>query len=102
MKEPLKAGDVCEVIGGLGQNKSPNLGLQVTITRRIFGAHGGDHREFGPMFRCRGKDIVQMNDVGDYINTGWADFAGIWLRKIEPPTETKHKNKTEELANSDS
>lgn len=99
MKEPLKAGDLCEVIGGFGQKHSPNLGNQVTIKHRIYGYHGGDHREFGPMYRCEGPDIVQMNDLGDFIKTGWADFAGIWLRKIEPPVQTEITNKTEELVN---
>jgi hypothetical protein len=97
MKEPLKAGDVCEVVGGLAQRKSPNLGLQVTIKHRIYGDHGMDHREFGPMYRCEGPNVVQMDDMGSYVKTGWADFAGIWLRKIEPPKTEQGTKVKEEL-----
>ena len=89
MKEPLKAGDVCKVVGGMGQQKSPNLGLQVTIKHRIFGDHGMDHREYGAMYRCEGQGILQMNETGNYQKTDWADFAGIWLERIDPKTDSK-------------
>lgn len=97
MKEPLKAGDNCRVIGGLGQGKSPNLGLEVTIKHRIYGDYGMDHREYGPMYRCEGEGIVQMDDMGSYVKTGWADFAGIWLERIEPPKTEQSTKTTEKL-----
>lgn len=93
-EEPLKAGDPCEVVGGFGRKASPNLGLKVTVKHRVYGDMGMDHREFGPMFRCEGDGVVQMNDMGEYVKTGWADFAGIWLRKL-PKTETTESTTTE-------
>ncbi len=88
MKEPLKNGDMAEVVGGLGRAKSPNLGKIVTVGMRIFGAHGADHSQFGPVHRCSGDGVVQLGDTGEYIMTGWADFPDAWLRKIEPPKLT--------------
>jgi hypothetical protein len=84
MKEPIKAGDICEVVGGLGRNQSPNLGLRVTVGHRIVGAFGMDHTQFGPVVRCTGKGVVQLGDAGQYVKTGWADFPVEWLKKIEP------------------
>ena len=80
MKEPIKSGDLCEVIGGMSRSKSPNLGLHVKaiVTR-------GDHSRFGRVWHCEGAGIKQMNDSGGFIETGWADFPTDWLKKIEPP-----------------
>lgn len=86
MNEPLKAGDPCIVIGGQGRQKSPNLNLKVTIKHRVYGAHGMDHAKFGPIYRCEGEGVCQLTDSGTYQVTGWADFAGIWLKKIPPAT----------------
>lgn len=82
---PLQAGDVCEVVGGLGRRASPNLGLHVTIKHRVYGAHGADHSEHGAIYHCEGKGVTQLTDAGTYTETGWADFAAAWLRRIEPP-----------------
>lgn len=81
MKEPIKAGDLCEVIGGQGQIKSPNIGLQVTVA-----SFQGEHSRLGRIWRCQGPGVQQLTDAGTYVVTGWADFAQTWLRKIEPPT----------------
>jgi hypothetical protein len=86
MNEPLKNGDRCEVVGGMARKASPNLGLKVTVKHRVFGAHGMDHREFGAMYRCEGAGVCQMNDMGEFIVKGWADFPGIWLKKLPPET----------------
>lgn len=96
MTEPIKAGDVCIVIDGLGQSKSPNVGKVVTVGHRIYGAHGMDHTRFGPVVRCKGEGVVQLGETGEYVTTGWADFPTAWLRRIEPPpppasTTTTHK-----------
>jgi hypothetical protein len=92
MNKPLSAGDVCKVVGGLGRHKSPNLGISVVIVARVFGEHGGDHSQYGPMYQCAGAEIKQLTDSGAYVTTGRADFAGIWLERIEPlPDQLKSK-----------
>lgn len=97
MNEPLKNGDLCEVIGGLGRSKSPNLGKHVTVGMRIFGAHGADHSQFGKVHRCSGDGIVQLSDTGGYIVTGWADFPDAWLRKLKPPPTSTHTTTKKEI-----
>jgi hypothetical protein len=89
MNRPLQAGDICEVVGGLGRQASPNLGQRVTVAHRIYGNHGMDHATLGAIYRCTGDSVVQLSDAGTYIVTGWADFAGAWLRRIEPPPVDK-------------
>lgn len=89
MKEPIKAGDTCRVIGGQGRNKSPNLGLTVTVRHRIHGACGMDHTTLGRIHRCSGEGIKQLADGGNYIVTGWADFSVKWLEKIDPEKITQ-------------
>lgn len=85
MNQPIKAGDVCLVVDGLGQGKSPNVGKVVVVGQRIYGAHGMDHTRFGPVVRCKGEGVVQLGDAGEYVVTGWADFPTAWLKRIEPP-----------------
>lgn len=87
MNEPIKAGDLCEVVGGLGRSKSPNIGLRVTVKHRVYGNLGMDHTQYGRVVRCEGKGIMQLSEAGTYIETGWADFPVAWLRKINPPPE---------------
>lgn len=79
MKAPIKTGDICKVIGGLGQHKSPNLGLTVTV-----GQSRGDHSLFGRVWRCQGEGVKQLTDGGGYQETGWADFPVTWLEKVDP------------------
>lgn len=85
MERPLESGDICIVISGLRGTDSPNVGKLVTIDKRIYGDYGMDHRKYGPMYTCIGKDLVQLDDSGMYRVTSKADFAGIWLKRIEPP-----------------
>lgn len=80
MSEPIKAGDLAEVVGGLGRGKSPNLGLRVKVL-----SLQGEHSQHGRIWRCEGAGVKQMSDAGQYIDTGFADFASSWLRKIQPP-----------------
>lgn len=82
MNEPIKKGDVCEVVGGFGQHKSPNLGLEVTVVE-----FRGEHSRFGPVWRCEGNGIKQLNDNGEYMELGWADFPACWLKKKLPPSD---------------
>lgn len=79
MNEPIKAGDLCEVIGGLGRSKSPNIGLRVRVH-----SLQGDHSQHGRVWRCTGAGVKQLGNAGQYIETGWADFPVAWLRKLPP------------------
>lgn len=91
--EPIKAGDLCEVISGLGRHKSPNLGLFVKAISTV-----GDHSLYGRVWRCEGPHVQQLTDTGTYQVTGWADFPVTWLRKIKPDENVDTKN--EKLENS--
>ena len=87
MNEPLKAGDMCEIVGGMGRRRSPNLGLTVTVR-----SAQGEHSRLGRIWRCEGKGVMQMTDAGGYVVHGWADFPAAWLRKLPPeatPPEVK-------------
>lgn len=77
MSEPIKAGDRCIVVQGLGCGKSPNVGLTVTA-----GQLQGEHSKYGRVWRCHGKGIKQLADHGGYVDCGWADFPAAWLRKL--------------------
>lgn len=93
MKHPISKGDLCEVVGGLGRSKSPNLGLQVVV-----GQLQGEHSQHGMVWRCTGDGIQQLTDGGGYVVTGWADFPASWLRRIDdstpPATESTKKELT--------
>lgn len=91
MKEPIKAGDDCLVIGGLGRGKSPNIGLRVKAL-----SMQGEHSQFGRVWRCEGAGVKQLSDAGAYIETGWADFPTDWLEKIEPDSPPPEAVKTNE------
>lgn len=92
MKQPIKAGDRAVVIGGLGQKKSPNIGLEVTVS-----SLQGEHSQHGRIWRCTGDGIKQLTDAGTYVATGWADFAQGWLQKIEPDTKTDKQAEKKEI-----
>lgn len=89
MIKPLSAGDICIVVNGLGKIKSPNIGKFVTIVNRIYGDQGRDHRLYGAIYTCIGEDLVQLDDSGNYVKSTTADFAGIWLKRVEPEKLTK-------------
>ena len=91
--EPIKAGDLCEVISGLGQKKSPNLGLFVKVI-----SAQGEHSQYGRIWRCEGPNVQQLTDAGTYAVTGWADFPASWLRKIKPDENVcKDEEKLEDV-----
>jgi hypothetical protein len=77
--KPIQAGDIAEVIQGLGRSKSPNIGKRVRVV-----SMQGEHSQHGRIWRCTGDGIQQLSDAGTYITTGWADFPATWLHKIEP------------------
>lgn len=81
MTEPIKAGDKCRVIRGMARQKSPNVGLQVTVER-----HVGEHTEYGRVVRITGNGLQQLHPVsGQFIVTGWADIPVAWLQKASRP-----------------
>lgn len=100
MIKPLAAGDICVVIDGLGGQKSPNIGkivTIVTIVNRVYGEHGLDHRHYGAMYSCVGQNLTRLTDTGEYIKVTTADFAGIWLKRIEPPSKIADNTTKQDL-----
>lgn len=93
MLRPLEHGDVCIVINGLGKELSPNLGKFIIIDKRVFGSAGMDHSKYGAVYRCLGKDLVQLNDNGTFFSTKSADIPGIWLRRVDPASVVKELKK---------
>lgn len=81
MSEPIKAGDLAEVIDGLNGKDSPNLGLIVRVISYV-----GDHSKYGRIWRCKAEFAV-LGQEGVNVPRGAADFAQSWLRKIEPPQQ---------------
>lgn len=92
MSAPIQSGDRCEVIGGLGREKSPNIGLTVRVV-----SLQGEHSHLGRIWRCEGPGVKQLTDAGTYTLTGVADFAAAWLRKIEPEGDRHTTNEQQEL-----
>lgn len=82
MREPIKAGDLAEVIDGMRGKASPNLGLIVRVL-----SYEGDHTVYGPIWRCE-VEFVELGQFGSRHTPGTAHFAQSWLRKIEPPKQT--------------
>ncbi len=77
MNEPIKAGDLCEVIAGALGQQGPNVGKRVTVLELR-----GEHSQFGRIWRCSGVDLTT-----EYGARGTqADFAQSWLRKLPPST----------------
>lgn len=92
MVEPIKAGDMAEVVGGYTGARSPNLGKLVTVKMLI-----GETHDLGKIWRCEGPGLVAGRYAGN-CPEGQADFARAWLRKIEPPKMVKAHYKEEETA----
>lgn len=94
MNEPIKAGDLAEVVGGLLGDKSPNLGLIVRVKQYL-----GDEKTYGRIWCCE-TEYAQTLKLHDKPTPPWtADFAQSWLRKIEPPpAPAATKTKVEELS----
>lgn len=92
MSEPIKAGDLAEVIDGLKGKDSPNLGLIVRVI-----SLAGEHSKFGRIWRCEAEYAV-LGQKGKDVKGGLADFAQSWLRKIEePPAPSKAKTVNKDL-----
>lgn len=90
MKEPIKAGDLAEVVGGLLGEKSPNLGLIVKVV-----SLRGEHSQLGRIWACDAEYATKGQQGTDQLPGNLVDFAQDWLRKIEPPplpSKTKQKD----------
>ena len=76
MSEPIKAGDMAEIIEGALGTTGPNIGKVVRV-----GQFQGEHSRYGRIWRVHGEGLTT-----EYGATGTElDCAQSWLRKIEPP-----------------
>jgi hypothetical protein len=76
MSEPIKTGDLAEIIEGALGTTGPNIGKRVTV-----GKLQGEHSKYGRIWRVHGEGLTT-----EYGATGTElDCAAAWLRKIEPP-----------------
>lgn len=77
MNEPLKKGDLAEIIAGALGDKGPNIGKRVTVGDTV----GPGHSVHGRIVRVHGAGLVtEYGAVGSEV-----DCAVAWLRKINPP-----------------
>jgi hypothetical protein len=91
MQEPIKSGDLCEVIGGaFNELAGPNIGKLVTV--RSF---RGEHPLYGRIFRCEGEGLI--TEYGAFGSI--ADFAQSWLRKLPPDTKVNSSQNEKKLEN---
>jgi hypothetical protein len=74
--EPIRAGDLCIVVGGYNGTASPNIGKPVTVD-----SFQDESAAFGRIWCCTGADLVSAEGE----SRTWANFAQDWLRKVEPP-----------------
>lgn len=81
MNEPIKAGDMAEVISGMNGADSPNKGLIVVVKQLVY-----ECPQLGRIWRCEAEYAERIvRGPGCTCPPGQADFAQSWLRKIEPP-----------------
>ena len=79
-------------MGGLGRQRSPNLGLVVKVAFLQ-----GEHSQFGRIWCCTNPDIKQLTDAGGNQVTGIADFPGEWLQKLPPAANDSGANRVAKL-----
>ena len=73
--EPIKAGDLCEIVEGALGGKGPNVGKIVRVLQLR-----GEHSVHGRIWRVDGNHLVtEFGAVG-----GQLDCAQSWLRKLPP------------------
>lgn len=78
--EPIKAGDLCEIVQGALGDKGPNVGKIVRVMHLR-----GEHSVHGRIWRVQGGDLVsEFGAVGDPV-----DCAQSWLRKLPPESLPK-------------
>ena len=83
MIRPLSSGDICIIVCGMNGTNSPNVGKLITIDKRVYGDHGLDHRMFGPVYACIGRDLTVLDNGGEYRTVSKCDIPGIWLKRID-------------------
>ena len=87
MKEPIKSGDLAEIIAGELGTQGPNVGKQVRV-----GLLQGEHSVYGRIWRVHGEGLTS-----EYGATGnEMDCAQEWLRKIDPPEGPAQSEKRKE------
>lgn len=92
MKEPIKSGDMAEVISGKSGKDSPNIGLIVVVRQLVY-----ECPQLGRIWRCEAEYAEKLVlGSGCTCPPGMADFAQDWLRKIEPPKTPDVATKTKE------
>lgn len=79
-RSPIQAGDKAIVIHGFIP-QSPNVGKTVVVKTKQ-----GERSQYGVIWRCEGEGVSQVDDSGQAVAVGWADFPAIWLQKIDPLT----------------
>lgn len=89
MKEPLKAGDMAEIIDAAFGKDSPNVGKIVRVSE-----FRGEHSQHGRIWRVEGDALItEYGAFGTHV-----DCAQSWLKKIDPDTlktnEQQHKEIT--------
>lgn len=89
MSEPIKSGDMAEVVEGVLGKQSPNLGKVVRVEQ-----FRGEHSKYGRVWRVSGDDLV--TELG--VRSGMFDCAQSWLRKIEPPANIQPTKKAKKEA----
>lgn len=73
--EPIKAGDLCEIVEGAMGGKGPNVGKRVRVLELR-----GEHSVYGRIWRVQGGALVsEYGALGDQV-----DCAQSWLRKLPP------------------
>lgn len=86
MQEPIKAGNLAEVVSGMQGTDSPNIGLIVKVIKYV-----GDEITLGRIWRCEAEYAQRIQERPSIPNR-YVDFAQSWLRKINPPPlPTKQK-----------
>ena len=90
MSEPIKTGDLAEIIEGALGTTGPNIGKRVTV-----GKLQGEHSKHGRIWRVHGQGLTT-----EYGATGTElDCAASWLRKIEPPPQPAKTKQIETTTN---
>jgi hypothetical protein len=92
MKEPIKAGDECIVIGGALGARSRNIGRRVIAVssdgQELLMNTPDGVKNFGRIWRCRTKDggaFIRHDPFAHYdVPPNQADFAASWLQKADP------------------
>lgn len=87
--EPIKKGDLAIVLRGMDGAASPNVGKIVRV-----GYYKGEHSLYGPVWEVH----CEMGLETQFGTRPNADIPAKWLKKINPPQQTKEEQRVRELA----